>query len=161
MGRFALAMNSMNIKRRWAFGPKGERELEVAAQSRALQGGPKAMRAKRTVWKLILAIDFALLLLPIVLPPAPVWPSWLRVAPYLLMIVVFPFFQWDGAVLYALSGVLLIGESLCFDSLQTNFLMPWDSSGLICDWAPWFQMAAIGVAVVVEALGGRMRKIAT
>jgi hypothetical protein len=103
----------------------------------------RLMNFQRTILGFIIALTIALILFPILLPPAPIWPSLLELIPLLLLICAAFMFRRNFGILYLLFVITLIGQCVRFDALRSNVLLPWRFSGLISDYVAWIEIAAV------------------
>jgi hypothetical protein len=110
------------------------------------------MRFQRTILGFIIALIIALISLPILLPPDPIWPSLLELIPLLLLISAAFIFRRNFGTLYLLFVITFIGQCVRFDALRSNVLLPWRFSGVICDYVAWFEILAVVYVSTVALL---------
>lgn len=100
----------------------------------------RLMNFQRTFLGFIITLTIALILLPIFLPPDPIWPSLLELTPLLLLVCAAFMFRRNLGVLYLLFVITFIGQCVRFDALRSNVLLPWRFSGLILDYVAWIEI---------------------
>ena len=97
------------------------------------------------IWTLaILGIGVGVLLVPLFLPPNPIYPSLLSFLPYLVFLVATLITKSNDEsrvlLLFTLMTVVL-GSFAYLDTLRFNLILSWQVSGLVTSFIPWFQLA--------------------
>ena len=101
------------------------------------------MNTRTWTW-VVLCVGVGVLLVPLFLPPDPIYPSLLSFLPYLAFLVasLMTKSSEESRVLLVFTLMTVaLGSFAYLDTLRFNLLLSWQVSGLVASFIPWFQLA--------------------
>ncbi len=102
------------------------------------------MKFRAWIWAAIFS-GVGVLLVPLFLPPDPIYPSVFSFLPYAVLFaasLIIKSKSESTVLLVVALAAVFIGSFVYLDTLRFNILFSWQISGLVTSFIPWFQLAA-------------------